>query len=203
MRAMSVKSLSIICQGFVAVAVIFLLVGCARMLPVAKGSAESPWGSFDEAKEAFDAVIPYQTTRQDLAGLQFDPYRSPNITILNYLDVITRFMSSVAMTLDDLDLGVRDCIDAKGDCRAYEIKLYKLRNKRVGNLFLDLFRFKRISHKSGWQFDALFLLKNDLVVYKVWSGKPVIDEVVYRKNPLGPLQEPAELVEGASVVSVY
>jgi hypothetical protein len=186
-----------------ALAAFCLLAGCAKMLPISKGTADSPWRSFVEAKAAFDAVIPYQTTRQDLVALQFDPYRASNITILNYLDVITRFMPNTAITPDDLDMGVRDCIDAKIDCQAYEIKLYKLRNRRVGNVFLDLFRFKRIAHKSGWNFDALFLLKGDTVVYKIWSGKPVIDETVYRKNPLGPLQEPAELVDGASVISVY
>jgi len=40
----------------------------------------------------------------------------------------------------------------------------------------------------GWQFDALIILQDDLVVYKLWSGKPNILLQEEERSPLGPLQ---------------
>ena len=47
---------------------------------------------------------------------------------------------------------------------------------------------------------ALIVVVDDLVVYKVWDGTPLIDAEITKKNPLGPLQEPATLVEDAALV---
>jgi hypothetical protein len=41
---------------------------------------------------------------------------------------------------------------------------------------------------------------NDLVVYKLWDGQPHFEAELYQKNPLGPLQEPANLVSGVAVI---
>jgi len=32
-------------------------------------------------------------------------------------------------------------------------------------------------------------IKNDPVIYKLWSGKPKIDELTDKKNPSGPFQD--------------
>ena len=34
----------------------------------------------------------------------------------------------------------------------------------------------------------MFVLKQDLVIYKLWSGTPRIQEYGKKRNPLGPLQ---------------
>ena len=62
-------------------------------------------------------------------------------------------------------------------------------NKRYGNFFLDVLNFRRKSRESGWRFRALFIVVEDIVVYKLWGGSPVIDELSETKNPLGPLQD--------------
>lgn len=168
--------------------------GCSSLLPVAKGRIESPWESFEQAKEAFDQITPYQTTREDLQALNFSPAQNPNIEIVTYLDLINRFMPSSSFKKEDLPAGIQDCIANNNQCSGYELKINRIQSKRFGNVFLDLFNFKRQTHKTGWEFNALIVLINNHVAYKLWSGKPQIDEFSYKKNPLGPLQEPESLV---------
>jgi hypothetical protein len=180
-----------------------LLSGCAAMLPVSKTNVESTWESFDQAKTAFDKILPQQTTRADLAALNFDPFKTPNIEILTYLDIVQHFMPNASIRIEDMDKGVQECIRAGERCQAYEIKLKKIRSERYGSVFLDLFRFKRQTHQTGWHFTALVVMVDEVVVYKLWSGKPQIDEDLYRKNPLGPLQEPADLATDAAVVGTF
>jgi hypothetical protein len=180
---------------------IFSISGCSALLPEARSHVESPWESFEYAKKSFDAIKPYTTTTSDLTTLGFTPFVTPNIKILSYLDIINRFMPNASITKEDIDKELLQCIGAKDTCHAYEISLHKVKSKRYGNVFLDLFRFKRKSHKLGWNFWALIVLKHDLVVYKIWSGQPKVDEYQYMKNPLGPFQEPAGLAKDAAVIN--
>ena len=45
---------------------------------------------------------------------------------------------------------------------------------------------------TGWRFNALVVLKDDLVVYKLWGGQPTIRETEKDTRPLGPLQNLGE-----------
>lgn len=180
-----------------------VMTGCSSLLPVAKTDVESPWETFEQAKEAFDKIIPYQTGRGQLVELQFDPFKTPNIRIMTYLDIIQRFMPNSSIKLENMAQGIQDCIAAGDNCQAYEINLNKLKSQRYGNVLLDLFRFKRQAHQTGWNFSALVIMINEVAVYKIWGGQPKIDEYLYKKNPLGPLQEPAEVVKDASIISVF
>ena len=65
----------------------FVLHGCAALLPSAKQTTKSPWKSYNDAKSAFDLVVPSQTSARQLKTLGFDLYSTPNIKILNYLDI--------------------------------------------------------------------------------------------------------------------
>ena len=172
------------------------------MLPVAKTTDESRWESFDQVKSSFDLIIPLETTKTDLRLLGFDPYQTSNIQILNYLAIIAKFMPNTNITMADLPPGLRGCLEAKDSCVAYELKIENLKSKRHGNLFLDLLRFKREATQSGWRFSAFLVLVDDLVVYKLWEGQPHIAGEIYKKNPLGPLQDPAELSKDASLLGV-
>ena len=180
-----------------------LTQGCGAMLPVSKSNVESTWETFEQAKAAFDKIIPHQTNRADLTALHFDPFQTPNIEILTYLDILQHFMPNSSIKIEEMDKGVQECIRAGERCQAYEIKLRKLHAERYGNVFLDLFRFKRQTHQTGWYFTALVVMVDDVVVYKLWSGKPQIDEDLYRKNPLGPLQEPADVATDAAVIGTF
>ncbi|HIJ78406.1 MAG: hypothetical protein OEY01_04305 [Desulfobulbaceae bacterium] len=182
---------------------LFAFSGCSGLLPVAKTTAQSQWDTFGQLKSSYDQIIPFATTSEELNKLGFDPYKTPNIEILNYLSIIEKFMPNSSITKNDLDVGLKGCVEAKNACLAYELKLQKVKSKRHGNVVLDLLRFKRLSQQTGWRFSALIVLVDDLVVYKIWDGKPLIDEEIYKKNPLGPLQEPAEIATDAALVGTF
>jgi hypothetical protein len=169
-----------------------LLAGCVALLPRSDSGAKSLWANFDTAKENFNRVEPYETNKAELVALGLDPISNPNITILNYSDIIRRFIPSSAVAAENLDRGISECIAAKNDCSAYEIDVKSLKRKRAGNFWLDALNFKRHTEISGWRFTGLIVLKNDLVVYKLWGGQPSIQEAENTRNPLGPFQGIAE-----------
>ena len=165
-----------------------LLAGCSGLLPRSKEATQSPWATYREAQAAFDLIIPGKTTAEDLRELDLDPEIVPNIAILNYSDVLRRFMLNQSVTLSDLDRGVQECIMAKTVCRGLEINQKLVKKRRNGSFWLDFLGFKRETHTEGWRFNALVLLKDDVVVYKLTGGQPVIREQEENQNPLGPVQ---------------
>lgn len=162
--------------------------GCGGLLPRSHQSVNVTWSSFEEAKTAFDRIEPGLTTVSDLAPLGFDPYTSPNTTILTYLDLIKYFMPNQSIRLEDLAPAVRDCVSARDACRGFRVSAGEKRSKRYGNVLLDLFNFRRRATQTGWQFTALLLAHDDRIVYKLWGGQPTLDGQTDRRNPLGPLQ---------------
>lgn len=185
----SLKQKALFCSAFL-IAVI-VTAGCTALLPTGKEVTRSPWKSFDEAKLAFDKVIPSQTTTRQLKSLGFDLYSTPNIKVLNYLDIATAVQS---IKNEDLDPGFQKCLHARNNCRAYEMEPKDIRNKRYGNFWLDILNFRRKTRGSGWRFKALFIVVDDIVVEKLWSGNPIIDEDRDVKNPLGPFQDAGSLL---------
>jgi len=172
------------------VAVILLaLSGCGSSLPKGEAKTQSPWQSFDEAKAAYDSIELQETTTDDLQELGFDPYSTPNVKILSYLDLIEVFSPNDSVKPDDLPPSVLACIKAREQCLAYQATPSVSSSKRVGNVFLDLLKFKRERIRTGWSFNALVVINQGVVVYKIWSGVPSIDEMESRKNPLGPIQD--------------
>jgi hypothetical protein len=117
--------------------------------------------------------------------------------IVTYLDLITRFMPSSSFKKEDLPEGIQDCIEHNNLCYGYELKINQMQSERYGNVFLDLFNFKRQTHKTGWDFNALIIIKDSQVIYKLWGGTPQINEFLYSKNPLGPLQGSEVLINSA------
>jgi len=169
---------------------VLLVAGCSSgVLPSSRNVVDSRWGGFDDAKRAFDAIQLGQTTEEELIELGFGPHNASNIRILNYLELIARFMPNPAIRFEDLDPGVRECLAVKTNCEGYWVNILQLDKKREGNAMADLFNFRRRTRSSGWEFDALLMLKHDVVVYKIWSGTPNINKLDTSKNPLGPLQK--------------
>jgi len=174
----------------------FVLSGCANALPTSENLTKSPWANFDEVKAAYDKVEPGRTTADMLRASGFDPYASPNVRVLNYLDVMRHFLSGDAIRINDLHPAVQTCIRAREACSAYSLSLEHLHRERKGSAMLDLFNFRRQTHETGWRFAALFVLHNGVVSYKLWSGMPRIDRRLQHDNPLGPVQEPADIIRG-------
>ncbi|MBQ0721619.1 MAG: hypothetical protein KBT88_01730 [Gammaproteobacteria bacterium] len=173
---------------FASLLLLLSLYGCSNALPRTEDTTRSRWDSFAEAMADYEKITPYTTTVEELKSLGYDPYTQPNIRILSYLDIIQRFMPNQSITLDDLDPGLSFCIQSRNLCQAYEARPQQAKTKRVGNVFMDLLTFKRRTIASGWSFNALIVLSDGIVVYKVWSGSPIISGDKLRKNPLGPLQ---------------
>ena len=167
---------------------VLLLAGCASLLPRGESVAESPWQSFQEAQRTFETIVPYQTTIADLKALKLDPLQNPNIAILNYSDVLRRFIPSPSSNAQDLDPGVQDCIRAKSACSGYEVDQKTLKRRRYGNFWADFLNFKRKVDVAGWRFNGVILIKNGVVVYKLTGGQPTIHELEESRNPLGPFQ---------------
>jgi len=120
--------------------------------------------------------------------MALDPSQNANIAILNYADVMRKFMLNQSFSINDLDQGVRDCVMAKVACRGLEISQSNVQKQRNGNVMLDLLGFYRETHTTGWRFNGLILIKENVVVYKLTGGQPVIHESEENSNPLGPVQ---------------
>ncbi len=165
-----------------------LLSACSGALPRTEDTTRTRWDHFEEALADYNKIVPYETTTTELKKLGYDPYTQPNIKVLSYLDIMARFMPNQSITLDDLDPGVSFCLKAKNKCVAYEAHPKREKTKRVGNAFMDLLTFKRKTITTGWSFDALIIINDGIVVYKIWSGEPNVSGEKLRKNPLGPIQ---------------
>jgi len=173
----------------VVLAGMLLTAGCKSMFSHSESSTVSHWQSYHEVNADFEKIVPNRTTVDDLRLLGFHPLVSPNVKILSYVDIVQTFMSNPAIHTKDLPDPVRACIAAKENSQAYLVELRDIRDRRHGNLFLDVFGFKRRTHESGWEFKGLILIKGNVVMYKLASGEPQISREDTKTKPLGPLQE--------------
>ena len=107
------------CRTGMVVVLALLLAGCSSLLPQSKETTASQWQTFQDAQQAFDKIIPGTTTIADLRQMKLAPASNPNIAILNYADVMRKFMLSPSVTINDLDDGVRLCVTAKINCRGF------------------------------------------------------------------------------------
>jgi hypothetical protein len=167
------------------------------MLPRSAETSVSPWESYEEAQQAFNLVEPGYTTSDELAFMQLDPATNANIAILNYADVLRRFLLNPSVTLADLDHGVRECISAKIDCRGYEINQSSVRKHRNGSFWLDFLGFRKETHIAGWRFNGLILMRDGVVIYKLTGGQPSIRQQEATSTPLGPVQGVGDRLFGA------
>jgi hypothetical protein len=167
------------------------LSACASwgVLPSTKETTESPFESYRSAEDAFNKVRPYVTTAKELKARGFDPYTTPNIKVLNYLDLVPRFLPQQSMKSDDLDPAVQACLTARDKCTGWLAEPSTSSKDRTGNVALDVLGFERETTSTGWKASMLLLLQDNVVVYKLWSGTPTILEVKTEKKPLGPLQD--------------
>ena len=168
------------------------LTGCSSMLPHGTSKVDGPWASFEQAQQTFDSIIPHRTTIEDLKALKLDPHSNPNISILNYSEVMRRFVPNASISVDSLDGGVWECISAKTACQGYEVTQKSIKRKRTGNFWSDFLNFRREVDVTGWSFTGVLLIKDNVVVYKLISGQPLISEQENNRNPLGPLQGAGE-----------
>jgi hypothetical protein len=165
-----------------------LLCGCSSMLP--KARTESPtFQSFDDARHAIEALQPQKSNLETLSELGLTPTQQPNTVILTHADIVRRVVTGGLLSKDDLDPGILTCLNARAACRGWELNVARIAKVRTGGFWADFLNFKRRTETTGWRFNALILLVNDVVVYRGWGGQPAVNEVEVQTNPLGPLQE--------------
>lgn len=181
-----------IARRFLIAAVVAASTACSTLLPRSETVTDSPWQSFEQAQRVFDQIIVHKTTVEDLKPLKLDPASNPNVTILNYSDVLRRFIPSPTVDASSLDPGVQECLRAATHCQGYEVDHRVLKRNRYGNFWADIFNFRRKTDIVGWRFNAVLLITDGVVVYKLTGGQPAIHEHEENKNPLGPFQGAGE-----------
>ena len=169
-----------------------LLTGCSNLLPTSKQDINNQWQSFDDVKKSYDEIIPNSTTMDTVRTIGFDPFKKPNMRILNHSQVVAAVLPSPLQDRATIPQGISDCMQAQEGCIGYLFELSRINRQRVGNFLLDFTNFKRNTHTTGWKFAALIVVINNTVVFKQWSGQPMIDETELRNNPLGPFQGSGE-----------
>jgi hypothetical protein len=169
-------------------ALVWQLQGCASLLP--KASTESPtFQTFEEAQRTIETLVPQKSKLADLVDRGLTPSKQPNTLILTHADVVRRMVNGSVLGKEDLDPGILTCINARDACRGWEFNVARISKARTGNFFADFVNFKRRTETTGWRFNALVLLVDDVVVYRGWGGQPAIQEVEINNNPLGPFQD--------------
>lgn len=181
--------LSLLAAGVIGV------TGCAELLPKQDVRTDVQWTTFDDARSMVLAIDPYGTTKADLAAVGITPV-NPAVTLLSHADIALRFPIGGVLNAADVDPGIRDCLKAGKGCNGYLLNIKRISNDRVGNFWLDAFRFRRETESRGWTFSALILFVDDRAVYAVYGGQPNVHETQVDRNPLGPLQGWGDWVSG-------
>ncbi len=172
------------------------LVGCGGLglLPHETQIANTNFQTYDQVQAAYTGIVPGQTRLTDLQKLGFDTVTTPNVEILSYLGVIERFMPRNSLSFDHLAPQVQTCINAQERCSAFVFHPQHIESRRLGSIFLDLLGFERQTLDSGWSAEVVLLMQDGQVEYKLMSGRPKIEDMHDRIQPLGPLQDLGDTV---------
>ena len=187
-----VKPIAIIARGIVFLSSFILLSGCGSLLP--RGGSEQPSGfdTFEAAARAFDEVVAYGTTVEQLKTLGFDLQSSTNVTLISYPQLTGRLAPDRGVPFEAIDPGIRDCIVARLACQVYEFHLGRETSRREGSFMLDFLNFRRETRVTGWRFEGLLAVRDGVVLFRSHGGEPRTDRTDRRINPLGPLQGAGE-----------
>lgn len=164
------------------------MAGCSTLLPSSRTGVLSEWASYEDAVKSLDTIVAYTASRQNVHAKGLDPSRNPAITVLHFADVLQRFASATLIRQEDVDPGIRACLQAGKRCSGYAITVEKLHRQRIGNFWMDSLNFRRETVTTGWRVDVLMVFVDDALVYQLVGGRPTINEVDVKRNPLGPLQ---------------
>lgn len=138
---------------------------------------------------AVESLVPKLSDLSSLSEKGLTPAKQPNTLILTHTDIVRRVVNGSVLGKEDLDPGIVTCLNARDACRGWELNVAHISKERTGGFWADFVNFKRRTETTGWRFNALILLVNNVVVYRGWGGQPVINEVEVNTNPLGPLQD--------------
>ena len=173
---------------WLALAALSCLEGCASLLPTSKVEMKMPWQNYAEAKATFDRIIIQRTTIDELNAMAINADVTPNIVSLNQTDLLRRLANVPLLDPGMLDDGLRACLIKRQKCTGLEIEQTHTERERIGSFWLDVLGFRQETSVTGWRFNAVIVLDENVVIFKVWSGQPNIRKREEERNPLGPLQ---------------
>ena len=175
------------------------LSACAQLLPDQAADTRPPFDSFASARAAVERIEPFKTHAAELAALGFDVQGQRNVTLMAYPDLVARLAPNSSVPLGELDAGIRECILARDDCRAYGFHFWAERRERRGGFLADFFNFERTTAVTGWRLDALIVVRGDIVLFRSFGGEPDNFRIEHKRNPLGPLQSAGDEALGAAI----
>ena len=167
------------------------LAGCSSLLPKTtetSGDTKTAWQSYQQAEQSFARIPPRVTTVAQLRAQHLDPRQNANMRIVPRYEIVQLFMVNSSITLDDLDEGVRQCLEAKEACTAWQIDQQAMQKKSTGNAALHMLKVQRETQNAGWRFCGLLLMKDGVVIYKLTGGQPRTLDYAHTEDMLGPLQ---------------
>ncbi|GAA0766968.1 hypothetical protein LRH25_28280 [Ideonella azotifigens] len=179
-------------RAMLASALPLLLAACGHLLPSETQRTATSFESYEAAGQALQAVVPFKTTVNDLKALGFDIADSANVNVIPYPELVARLAPHPNIALDELDPGIRACIQAQMACRAYEFEIGVQQRQRVGDFWRDFLNFRRLTEVSGWHLRALLVIRSGVVLFSNFGGEPRVARSELRVNPLGPLQPSGE-----------
>jgi hypothetical protein len=163
--------------------------GCKTLLPSGQETSNGIWKSFSQVENTFKKIIPHKTTTADLSKLGIHFSITPNLRTLTYLDVMEIFkLDSTVFNNIKLPPGMKGALEKHEKCRGYELKINHISKKRVGSFWKDILAFEQVTQSAGWSFKALIVMVDEVVVYVLYSGSPILDKIETNKQPLGPFQ---------------
>jgi hypothetical protein len=175
--------------GIVGGVLALMLAGCGGVLPRESEIDSKKFQTYDEVLASYDDVNLGKTRLADLPAIGFGTKTTPNIEVLSYAEIVDRFLPSETITMEHLPPSVQHCIEAQYRCSAYVFHLRNSRTDHSGSVVPDLLQIEQDTVKSGWSAEVVLLLQDDLVVYKVISGRPNAQDRHNKSQPLGPLQD--------------
>jgi hypothetical protein len=143
---------------------------------------------YEKILDAYDKIVVGETSKKDLNKLVVDP-SGGKLTILNYRDVVNKYLKDLTIEKEDLAEGVQRCLALKTKCWGYEISIFDEHEKEIGNFWLNWLKFRKTEAKIAWHVNIVILLTDDRVVHKeitLRSPKVELDDNI---RPLGPLQD--------------
>jgi hypothetical protein len=186
---------TVICMNgsvLVPLSFVALLAGCSGMLPRGSSDTPAPFAAYAQAEAAARRIEPFHTTTMQLPELGFDPAAGSNVTVIPYPEIVARLAPYSGVPLDQLDDGIRACIQARSQCRGYLFRFSQEHRRREGPFVPDFFNLRRTTHVTGWWFQALVVVSGEIVLFRNMAGEAHVDRVDKQNNPLGPLQSAGE-----------
>ena len=186
----------ILCAALATIA----LGACTSLLPHGSSGVPGPFESYAQAEAAAGAITAFNTRVAQLGAMGFDTEAGRNVTRVPYPDIIGRLVPHPGVPLQDLDPGIRQCIQAQQRCQAWLFHFERQDRRREGSFWLDFCNLRRVTNIKGWWIDVMVVAADGVVVFRNTAGQPNTDRIDRDTNPLGPFQPAGE---GAGAVLLH